>query len=125
MRNKVTFEEAIEISINLNHLFKDLHYPENISPYDVRALWFLQKSRTNKINEIKEGILKKHKNLDKQKLNVRISKIIKHLETASLIERNKDKNDKRETIINITNKGNKLLKDITTQAKKIWKENYE
>jgi len=124
MKNKITFKEAVQISLELKRVFQNLDCPEGIAPRDVKALWYLRNSETNNIKEIKEAILNKHKHLDKQRLNVRISKIVKHLVNASLIERKKDKNDKRETIILITKKGNELLKDVASRAEKIWNENY-
>ena len=125
MNNKITFKDAVQISIDLNRIFKNLDYPKEISAYDVKALWFLKESGTNNLNEIKEVILNRHEHLDKQRLNVRISKIVKHLESALLIKKTKDDNDKREVIIIITKKGNELLKNVCKRAEKLWKDSYE
>ena len=54
-----------------------------------------------------------------------LTTILENMENDGLIVRNKDENDKRQTMISLTQKARNLSKNFNNVSKKIIKENYK
>lgn len=125
---KVKFEDALEISWNLHKVFEDVHKQNNtqISKHHMNALIILNEYYGGEVSlkRVREDTIRKHPSLNENKLEVKISKIIKVLLDNNLIIRTRDETDKRIKIIKISESGLKILKKIRNLAKKAWEEKY-
>jgi len=123
---KLKFEEALAISQEINRTFEEtMNIKESpLSPMKMRILLGFQfkYGKEVEVKKLKDDIYRKHENINRDKLDVKISKITKALIDIDALKKKKSPDDKRRIIIEITEKGEKILDDFNKTASKLWEE---
>lgn len=126
MDKKITLQEAMMLMFELKNAFHeefqkhdyDLTHDALMSLYMLKMKWGFKA----KLSDIKNGIKANHNFEEFKKIEVMLSKRFTLLEEKGCITRNKDDHDKREVIIEVTPKGQKIIETFLANVEKRWEE---
>lgn len=124
MDKKIKFEDALIVAFEVRNVMMAEYqgHEYGVSHHELMSLFMLSKKWNNnaKLSDIKNEIKANHSFEEFKKIEVMIAKKFTALENAGLIHRNKCEHDKRETLIEVTERGQSLINEFVKNAQVRW-----